>query len=108
MMDWSGKVSREYDYIGRQAMVLVITPKGSEKLRVMGPANEKNLKECIKALDGVLSSAPEILPSSEEESMEQDKAHTDRSNQLEGTAESNEREKDDQAESQPVKTRSSG
>ncbi|MDY6972421.1 MAG: redoxin domain-containing protein [Thermodesulfobacteriota bacterium] len=60
MMDWTGNVSRAYEYTGRKAYVVIISREGNIQYWVDGRASEKLLRKCCGAINnlkpGVLNS----------------------------------------------------
>lgn len=58
MMDWTGAVSRSYQYPGKDAMVVVIDRRGTILHRQTGKAEESALKASIRVIDSLAPAPP--------------------------------------------------
>jgi hypothetical protein len=58
MMDWTGSVSKDFEYVANMANVVVLGPDGRIEHRINGPVSEEALRACFERIDRLLL-APE-------------------------------------------------
>ena len=59
MMDWTGEVSRDYEYPGGNAFVVIVDKQGNIRHRVKGKASKVFIDECNAIIDDL---NPELRP----------------------------------------------
>jgi hypothetical protein len=62
MMDWTGSISREFEYEANVANVVVLGPDGQIEHRFNGPVSEAALLACIEQIDRLLSASEARVP----------------------------------------------
>ena len=55
MLDWSGEVTRRYNYQSGQANILVIDRLGHIVLTIIGPVNPSRLQQVFETIDHLLA-----------------------------------------------------
>ena len=58
MMDWTGQVSRAYEYSGGKAYVVIICRQGIIRHRVKGKASEELIEKCAEVIQALKTGTP--------------------------------------------------
>ncbi|OPZ12734.1 MAG: hypothetical protein BWZ10_02066 [candidate division BRC1 bacterium ADurb.BinA364] len=62
MLDWTGRVSRQHEYRGKAAAVVIVDPQGLILHRETGKAAVEALERCYEVLDGLVRTEDETPP----------------------------------------------
>jgi hypothetical protein len=59
IMDWTGNLSRSYEYTGRNAHLVIISRQGTIRHRENGRATKERIEKCFEIIDKLNSPVPD-------------------------------------------------